>query len=129
MNLAIATPPLQTPFEAFKSASASYNKALDSITFEPNEKVDVRAAVSDALTNAQQAVATLTPFATDTSDMFTGRNAASSIAAATAGVSALNTALQTLLTPGAGMPQIPVSTFLSIAQKSLTTADSILWQE
>ena len=129
MNLAIATPPLQTPFEAFKSASTSYNKALDLITFEPNERVDVRAAVGQALDEAKQAVATLTPFAADTSDMFTGRNASASIAAATNGVSALNTALLTLSTPGAGQPQIPVATFLTMAQHSLKTAEGILWQE
>lgn len=128
MNLAIATTPT-TPAEAFKAASASYTKAIDSITFEPNEKVDVRAAVSDAITHATDAVTYLAPFSNAHADMFTDRNASASITAATAGVTALNNALATIDAPGAGMPQIPVSTFLTIAQNSLRIAEGILWQE
>ena len=128
MNLAIATQ-VQTPHEAFSAASASYHKAIDSITFEPNERVDVRAAVSDALQHATEAVSYLQPFSNAHADKFTDRNATASIKAAATGVTALNTALATLTAPGADMPQIPVATFLTIAQNSFTTAEGILWQE
>lgn len=128
MNLAIATK-VPTPHEAFTAASASYTKALDAITFAPNERVDVRAAVSTAISQVAEAVAHLTPFASHTGDMFTGRNASASIAAATTGATALNNVLMTLDAPGASKPQIPLATFLTMAQNSLKTADAVLWQE
>lgn len=127
MNLAVATSIL-SPHEAFTSASERYSKALDAITFAPNERVDVRAAVSTAIEHASDAVSLLTPYASP-EEPFSGRAAFASIQAATTGVTALNNALATLDASGPAGPQIPVATFLTIAQNSLRTAENVLWQE
>lgn len=125
----ISTAPLTSnPGPAFAAASTNYKAAIDAITFAPNERVDVRKAIGSAVDQAQQAVATLTPFANDT-NMFVSNNATASIASAKTAVSALGNALATLDVSGPAGPQIPVATFLTIAANTLQTAEQVLWQE
>ncbi len=128
MNLAVAAPPLQSPFQAFQAASTNYTAAIDAITFAPNERVDVRKAIGSAISQAQEAVATLEPFTT-TGDMFTTRNATASVGSAKTAVTALQNALAAIDTGGPAGPQIGAHTFLNIAKSSLTAAEGALWWE
>jgi hypothetical protein len=128
MQLATIIPPTIQPELPFAQASTLYQRATKALEFPANAKVDVRAAIGSALTDTQSAIALLEP-AASFDDMFVSRNAKASIEAAKTGVSALSNALATLEAPGAGMPQIPVSTFLAVAKSSLTQADSALFWE
>ncbi len=127
MQLAAATsqPPAGA---AFAEASTRYTKALGALEFPANARIDIRSAASTAIDHASNAIALLEPFATS-GDMFTSRNAASSIASAKTGVTALQNALATLDAKVPGAPLIPIDTFLTVARNTFTQAESALWWE
>lgn len=124
MNIAIARA-VQSPSQVFSAASTQYKAAIDTITFAPNERVDVRAAVGIAISQANDAVALLTPFTAE-GNMFTKRNASASIRSAQTAMTALNNARATFDVNG---PVVPASVFLEIAQNQLKSAEGALWWE